>query len=66
MQTSYFSGYLNLRKGKASKVFLKVQFITPTLDKLPFFDLVEKMGQELSEKSVSDEMPIILSKTPHA
>jgi hypothetical protein len=43
--------------------YLKVRFITPTPSKLPF-DL-DQLGQELSE-SVSDELPITLSKNPHA
>jgi hypothetical protein len=51
------------QKGKAFRVYLKVRFITPTPSKLPF-DL-DQLGQELS-KRVSDELPITLSKNPHA
>jgi hypothetical protein len=60
---NYFSGYPNPKKGKISKVYLKVRFVTNELDKPPF-DL-ERLGQELSE-SVKDEMAVFLAKNPYA
>jgi hypothetical protein len=60
---TYFSGYPNPQKGKESKVYLKMHFVTTSPQDMPFE--LEKMGQELSE-SIAEEMPIFLSKNPYA
>jgi hypothetical protein len=62
--TNHFSGYPNPKKNKTSKIYLKVRFLAPEPDKLPF-DLKE-MGKELSD-SISEEIPdIFFSKNPYA
>jgi hypothetical protein len=61
---NYFSGYPNPKKNKTSKIYLKVRFMAPEPDKLPF-DL-EDMGKELSD-SISEDIPdIFFSKNPYA
>jgi hypothetical protein len=51
---NYFSGYLNPRKGKESKLYLKVRFITAHPNKLDI--ALDDFGQELSE-SITEENP---------
>jgi hypothetical protein len=60
---NYFSGYPNPKKGKISKVYLKVRFVTSEPKKLPFH--LERLGQELSE-SIKDDMAVFLAKNPYA
>jgi hypothetical protein len=61
---NYFSGYPNPKKNKVSRIYLKVRFLAPEPDLLPF-DL-EDMGQELSD-SVADELPdVFFSRNPYA
>jgi hypothetical protein len=52
---TYCSGYPNPQRGKLSRVYLKVRFVTSSPQDLPFE--LEKMGQELSE-GIQEEMPI--------
>jgi hypothetical protein len=61
---NYFSGYLNPRKGKESKFYLKVRFITSHPNKLDIS--LDDLGQELSE-SITEEIPeIFMSRNPYA
>jgi hypothetical protein len=61
---NYFSGYPNPKKNKSSRIYLKVRFLAPEPDLLPF-NLAE-MGQELSD-SIAEEIPdIYFSRHPYA
>jgi hypothetical protein len=57
MYFTYFSGYPYPPRGKLSRVYLKVRFVTSSPQDLPF-DL-DKIGQELSE-GIQEEMPVQL------
>jgi hypothetical protein len=63
MYATYFSGYPNPKRGKPSKVYLKVRFVTNAPQDMPFN--LENMGQELS-KSLAEEMTVSLAKKPYA
>jgi hypothetical protein len=61
---NFISGYPKPKKNKTSKIYLKVRFLAPETDKLPFE--LEEMGKELSD-SISEEIPdIFFSKNPYA
>jgi hypothetical protein len=57
---TYFSGYLNPKRGKPSKVYLKVRFVTKAPNDVPF--PLTQLGQELLE-SIKEEMTVSLAKT---
>jgi hypothetical protein len=58
---NYFSSYPNPKKGKTSKVYLKVRFVTSEPDKLPFN--LAQMGQELSESVIKTKWTYSSPKT---
>jgi hypothetical protein len=60
---TYFSGYPNPKRGKPSKVYLKVRFVTKVPADLP--SPLTQLGQELSE-GIAEEMTVTLAKNCYA
>jgi hypothetical protein len=60
---TYFSGYPNPKRGKPSKVYLKVRFVTKAPTDIPF--PLTQLGQELSE-GIAEEMTVSLAKNCYA
>jgi hypothetical protein len=60
---NYFSSYPNPKRGKPSKIYLQVRFVTNAPQDMPFE--LENMGQELPE-CIQEEMTVFLTKNSYA